>query len=318
MAVGLGSIVSDARCDALISESSKNWEMQKNFRFPSNAFLVELMEFTPNSETQIPRTKDCIIVTDGTNGLLATFVHGSSGEAGNLLVQMTNERYYAMVTRGLAPNESSVTKLDHFTSGFRNAGFSGLVEQEIWIDRAVRAGISGGFLASSEFDFSRYVSAWRSGKATLECTISDNSDQPHRLRFENFTGAQFPDIASCTFGIDPHSLLVSDIEHYSKTLHCRFGVGSFIEVEGVKLPGKVTLTHFDSGTPSFKVTINSKVLHPDSVGFDRRQLYLSWYGLAEPSTEVVAAVKRSSGYLYIFIGGILAVVSAFLFWRKHT
>jgi len=319
MSFGMGTIVADDRCDIIINAAIRNWNEQKNFRFPPTAVKVEFTDLDPVTSTPQITSKELIIVTDGNNGLCVSISSISNGQPGSISISMVNEKYYAMIDRLLASDEPRISSLSQLKKGFRNAGFGGLVGSEIWIDRVLRSGTSGGFLASSRLDLHEYVKASKSGKVTAECTISDSSDQPHRIRFEKPLGSDFSGMDRCTFGIDVNSLLVIEVEYDDNQSSFRTVVESFLEIGGVKFPETVTLTHHGAGLPasdSVRV-MRSTVVSPESLGFDNQQLYLAWYGLAEPNATVVATRSRSNGYFYIAFGLLLAIGTAILYWRKN-
>ncbi len=315
MSFGLGTIVADDRCGVIMNEAIRNWNEQKNFRFPPTGVKVEFAYSDPSIGQ--PTSRESILVSNGNHGLAVTSTSYAERQAGSLYIQMTNEKYFAMIDHLPDPNQAKFIRLDQLKTGFRISGFSGLNGDEVWIDRAIRADISGGFLVSSIFDFPTYVKAWKSGNATAECTISETADQPHQIQFQNLSGTEFSQVDHCIFGIDTISLLITKVEFYGKEFNSKFIVDSFFEIGEVRFPEKVLLSHPGSDSRDGEMVIRSMVLSPESLGFDNQQLYLSWYGLAEPNAAVVATRSRSNGYYYIAFGLLLAIGTAILYWRKN-
>jgi hypothetical protein len=261
-------------------------------------------------------TRQTLIATTGEHGISATITPSSGDHPGVLLLSMSNEKYHAMVSRILTPEIRIVNRLDQFSDGYRNEGFGGILGDEIWIDRAIRAETSRGFLLNSVFDLKKYIEEWKSSRASLECLESDSSERPHKLKFSGLSGEVFNDVEYCEFLIDTATFLVVGGRCVSIQGVHAFGVKSFAAIDGTSFPTEINSSFM--GTDAVERCYNTiaRFQPLDSVGFKKEQLYLSYYGLAEPNAEAIAKPKRYTGFVYLAIGVSLGLVCAFLYWRK--
>lgn len=234
----------------------------------------------------------------------------------DLSVALSNPKYTASVS-GNSPGRAQkpLLRFDRDDISFLMDGF--YPADKGWISRVASGTL---FLAIQGYALSlkSVEEEQLAGRAKLDFTPSSNGSA-HRLRFSEFE-REIDGHAGLTklgFLIDPVTFQIREIEGEMPNLKFTFQIESYSTIGSLSFPDRFQLINLQ--VPSNLRTVTSrewKIVKKDTIGFDDSQLFLTYYGLAEPSPGEIQVPSNRNAWIALFCTLLFGTLGVFYWWRK--